>query len=96
MAFEASLQRIQAGGAVWWDRWSLPRRVAERREFLDDPVVNKYIRKCIRASRIVWGIPSDKYAEPRTYSRKERQLALTLRKYKKWPPKRTAANKGHE
>lgn len=86
-AFEASLQLVQAGGAVWWDRWSLPRRLAERREFLNDSALDEFISERIGASINVWGIPSPKYAEPQSYSWKERELSSRLKKFRfrEWP-----------
>jgi hypothetical protein len=62
-AFEEVRQLLQAGHAIWWDRWSLPRRLAERREFLDDPALDKFIRERIELSGTVFGIVSPKYAE---------------------------------
>jgi hypothetical protein len=50
------------------DRWSLPRRLAERREFLKDDVLDAYIKSQMRKYAIVWGIWSNKYAETGSYS----------------------------
>jgi hypothetical protein len=83
-AFDAVRQLLQFGEAVWWDRWSLPRRLAERREFADDSALNNFILGRIEASNTVHGIASPKYADPDSYSRKEMELALKLGKFHQW------------
>ncbi|MEH6727317.1 MAG: hypothetical protein V7703_14230, partial [Hyphomicrobiales bacterium] len=35
-AFDLCKKLIKDGDAVWWDRWSLPRRLSERREFVNN------------------------------------------------------------
>lgn len=42
-AYQKSLELVQGGKAVFWNRWSLPRRLAERREFLSDPALDTFI-----------------------------------------------------
>lgn len=84
-AFERCLQIVRDGSAVWWDRWSLPRRLAERREFLDNRKLDDHILAQIRKSSLVWGIESDLYANAGSYSLKEKNFALELRKYCRSP-----------
>lgn len=84
-AFEKSLQLVRAGLAVFWDRWSLPRRMAERREFLSAPAMDAHLRRSIAASKTVWGIRSPLYAEPGSYSQREKDMALELGRFSEWP-----------
>ncbi|MFY7866712.1 hypothetical protein [Roseateles sp.] len=80
-AFTRAEEQIQLGSAVFWDRWSLPRRLAERRELVSDEALNKFLMGKIQESSLVWGIESPRYDEEGSYSQKEKQLALTLKKY---------------
>jgi len=79
-AFRKALQLVQVDRPVFWDRWSLPRRLAERREFLSDKALDEFIDNRIHASTTVWGIRSPRYAEPDSYSWKEMNLASELGK----------------
>jgi hypothetical protein len=81
-AFERAEKQIGLGGAVFWDRWSLPRRLAERRELVSDQALDVFLRSKIRSSTVVWGIESKGYSEIGSYSQKEKVLALSLNKYK--------------
>ena len=40
---------------VFWDRWCLPRRLAERREVVNDIELDNYIMDQLRISHVVWG-----------------------------------------
>jgi hypothetical protein len=40
-AFEKVKSCVVEGRSIFWDRWSLPRRLAERREKIDDPALEK-------------------------------------------------------
>lgn len=80
-AFARAEKQIKQGSCVFWDRWSLPRRLAERREFVSDEALDTLLMKKINESLIVWGIESPKYDEEGSYSKKEKQLALELGKY---------------
>jgi hypothetical protein len=84
-AFHQVAKRIGAGAAVFWDRWSLPRRLAERREFLNNATLGKHITHQIRAADVVHGIASGRYAELGSYSEKERALAAELGKLRLIP-----------
>jgi hypothetical protein len=67
---------LGGGEAVFWDRWSLPRRLVERREqHLDDPALDKHIRENIESSQKVWLIYSPLYGARGTYSARELALA---------------------
>jgi len=76
-AFRKALERVRAGRAVFWDRWSLPRRLAERREFLSDPALDRHLMRAIDHSVAVWAIQSLKYGEIGSYSKKEYDRART-------------------
>lgn len=73
---------LQEGEAVFWDRWSLPRRLAERREVVDDQAINLLVMNHLRNSKVVWGIETKKYSAPGSYSTKEQNEAIRLQIYK--------------
>jgi len=75
-AFNKAMQVVQDGGAVFWDRWSLPRRLAERREFLKDRALDGYIAERIKAASVVWGIDTPLYGVDGSYSRTKRSSRL--------------------
>lgn len=83
-ACRASRSLVLGGNAIFWDRWSLPRRVAERRERVSDPVLDRFISERIKASATVWAIESPTYAEEGTYSEKEKLAAEQLGKLRYW------------
>jgi hypothetical protein len=74
-AFVQVCALLQQGRAVFWDRWSLPRRIAERREWLNAAAVEAYLEAQINEARVVWGITSKAYGAPCSYSRTEKALA---------------------
>lgn len=74
-------QLVSQGAAVFWDRWSLPRRLAERREFVSDLALDHYISAHIETSNRVWGILSPTYDAPGCYALKESGLARKLEKF---------------
>jgi hypothetical protein len=80
-AFIKAMHLVKNGKIVFWDRYCLPRRLAERREFIDSEVLNEYLMEKLRNSSCVWGIETQKYSEPRSYSLKEALLAKELNKY---------------
>jgi len=80
-AFLKTKEEMKKGNAIFWDRWSLPRRLAERRELVSDEALDKLLVKKIRESAKVWGIESSKYDEAGSYSQKEKKLAKELNKY---------------
>ncbi len=82
MAFEKANSLVKNGNIVFWDRWSLPRRLAERRELVADAALDGLLNKKITDSSIVWGIESPKYNETNSYSAKEKALAVSLGKYR--------------
>jgi len=85
LAYEKALKLVKEGRPVFWDRWSLPRRLAERREFLDDETLDAHLHKVIGQCRMVWGIRSARYGEPGSYSARELNEAQRLRKLKFYP-----------
>lgn len=72
---------VSQGKSVFWDRWSLPRRLAERREFVSDLALEQYITLNIETSNRVWGILTPTYNAPGCYALKESDLARKLGKY---------------
>jgi hypothetical protein len=74
-AFEKLQELVARKNAVFWDRWSLPRRLAERREFLQDAALDRYISRQISKASVVWGIDSPMYGEKGSYSKRELDLA---------------------
>lgn len=64
------------GRPFFWDRWSLPRGLAERREIKKRTFLAEYLEEMIGRSKRVWGIESPRYAEEKSYSKVERDLAL--------------------
>lgn len=87
-AFMKVRQLVQDGRAVFWDRWSLPRRLAERREFLKDRALDDHIRNQIEAASVVWGIATPLYGADNSYSEKELSLASDLKKLRLHSPSR--------
>jgi hypothetical protein len=84
-AFFKSVALVQSGRPVFWDRWSLPRRLAERREFLKNVALDSFIEERIKASATVWAIDTPKYAEPGSYSSIEMKMAIKHEKLKRCP-----------
>jgi hypothetical protein len=82
-AFEKAKELLLQGNVVFWDRWCLPRRLAERRELVDDHALNRYLMKHLRKSKIVWGIESAKYFTEGSYSAREYKKAQAIGKYQK-------------
>ena len=74
-AFAKCRELVRDNRAVWWDRWSLPRRLAERREKVSDRALDSRIRQLLLASDVVWGIETKHYDEAGCYALKEKQLA---------------------
>lgn len=81
-AFEKVKSLVDAGKAVFWDRWSLPRRLAERREFLSDEALEKYIEEQLKRAKIVWAINSPLYGKEESYSAREMLLGQKLGTYR--------------
>lgn len=80
-AFFRVSKQIAKGCAVYWDRWSLPRRLSERREFVSDEALDAFLMSKIIESKVVWGIESPRYAEVGSYSKKEKELAEKIGNY---------------
>lgn len=72
---------VSQGKSVSWDRWSLPRRLAERREFVRSSALDRCIATHIESSNRVWGILSPTYDAPECYAHKESKLAKELGKF---------------
>lgn len=81
-AFEQVKLLMSQQKVVFWDRWSLPRRLAERRENVCDSVFESYLENTIKESNIVYGIETPLYGEKGTYSEKEKQIASLSAKYR--------------
>lgn len=80
-AYEAVSNLMKSNKSIFWDRWSLPRRLAERRELVSDQALDSSLREKILKASTVWGIESPRYAEKISYSAREKELALSINKY---------------
>ncbi len=70
------VQKLLAEGRViWWDRWSLPRRLAEGREALAERSLEREIFDQITAAQTVHGVMSDGYQEEGAFTLRERASA---------------------
>lgn len=74
-AYRKVLELITEGTPVWWDRWSLPRSLAERGQFIEPAELDPHVLERIRRARVVWAIRSPLYGEPGSYSRLEWKAA---------------------
>jgi hypothetical protein len=89
-AFELTRQLADSGKSVFWDRWSLPRRMSERGDRLSHLALDNHIHQKIAGSRWVWGAQSPEYAAPSSYSLLEMELAKELKKFSPYPPSNDA------
>lgn len=80
-AFFRARKQIAKGRSVFWDRWSLPRRLSERRELVSDEALDTLLMNKVKESKVVWGIESPRYDEVGSYSKKEKELAEKMGKY---------------
>jgi hypothetical protein len=81
-AFRCARSLFDEGKRVFWDRWCLPRRLAERREAVGDQPLDDALLAAIEQAEVVWGIESALYAAPGSYSAREQAMAQTLSKYR--------------
>jgi hypothetical protein len=79
-AFGLVGELLADGRRIFWDRWSLPRRLAERREEVDGNALNDYLLNVLRDSGTVWVVESPLYAELGSYSAVEYEFARSLGK----------------
>lgn len=77
-AFEKTAELVARKHVVFWDRWCLPRRLAERRERVSDPELDHHLMRALQRSAVVWGIESAAYGAGNSYSAKERARAQAL------------------
>lgn len=80
-AFYAAQKLMLEGRTVFWDRWSLPRRLAERREMVSNAKLNEHLMDKLERAAVVWGVKSPNYALPGSYSEREMQRAIALNKF---------------
>jgi hypothetical protein len=85
-AFEIVKLLLNKRHAVFWDRWSLPRRLAERDVKVSHEALDSHIASVINSSRVVWGVLPELYAIDGSYSRLEKELANKLGKFRPYPP----------
>lgn len=71
LAFDTAQALLDAGRPVFWDRWSLPRRIAERREFVRDADLDAVLMHHIDTATRIHVIDSPRYGEAGSYSRRE-------------------------
>lgn len=81
-AFKHAEKLLENETPVLWDRWSLPRRLTERGEEVDEISLNQSIIDMIKRSSKVWGIHSELYAAEKSYSKLEMEMAIQLGKFK--------------
>jgi hypothetical protein len=70
-AFDLVGRLVQQGRVVFWDRWGLPRRLAERRERVSEPRLDTYLMNLIDQADQVLGVESPMYAVTSSYAYKE-------------------------
>lgn len=87
---------LATGEVVFWDRWCFPRRLAERRELVDDAALNDYLLGRLRQSKMVWGVESKKYSAKDSYSAKEKAEAIRLGIYQPVPVQFTSTGKNNK
>jgi hypothetical protein len=80
-AHQAVSELMKDGRSVFWDRWSLPRRLAERREQVSDIALDRILENKIKSSLVTWGIETSAYADLTSYSAREKQFAIAEGKY---------------
>ena len=80
-AFTKVRESLGQGKVIFWDRWGLPRRLAERREVVADTALDAYLMNQLRKSKVTWGIESKKYAVEGCYAAKEKLTAVSLGNY---------------
>jgi len=85
-AFGLAKLLLEQKRAVFWDRWSLPRRLAERALVVSGGALDSHVASTIEASRIVWGVTSASYATEGSYSKLEKELASKLGKFESFSP----------
>ncbi len=80
-AFHKVKNLLQDEKIVFWDRFSLPRRLAERREHVAHEALDTYLMKKIKEAACVWGIESPLYGDVGSYALKEAQESKQQQKY---------------
>lgn len=84
-AFLKAQSLVEGGEKVFWDRWCLPRRLAERREVVSSKKLNEKLIEELRSAAVVWGIETDKYWDPKSYAQKEFAAAQQQQTYRSVP-----------
>lgn len=82
LAFETVRKLLGRGEKVFWDRWCLPRRLAERRERVSNHKLDTQLMDKLRSAAAVWGVESPLYFDARSYAQKECTAAQELGTYK--------------
>jgi hypothetical protein len=88
-AFNKAAALIAAGKVVFWDRWSLPRQLAEYNQRADDLLFRAYVAQTIQHANTVWGIMTPAYGEENSFSAYERLLAEKHGNFMEWPCPKT-------
>jgi len=60
-AFHMTCKLLHREEAVFWDRGCLPRRLAERRERVDDHALDNHLMAPFAKFKRVWGVESPQY-----------------------------------
>lgn len=72
---------VNQGKVVFWDRFSLPRRLAERRELVKSEALDQHLMESLKKAKKVWGIETPKYFVESSYAQKESTIAKQHNKY---------------
>ncbi len=79
-AYLAAKELIDDGRVVFWDKWALPRRLSERREYVDDETLHTYLERMIKVCHHFKLISTFSYFEKGCYAQKEFVAALSFGK----------------
>ena len=76
---------LAAQKPVFWDRWSLPRQLAEAHGQADDALFKAYLARMIGGADTVWGISTPAYDEPGCFAAFEQATAQRHGNFVRWP-----------
>jgi hypothetical protein len=77
-AFDRTAALLRQGEAVVWDRWSLPRQLAELGKQVPDTELKTHLAHLIHNAKQVWGINTRAFGETGSFSAYERAVAEKL------------------
>jgi hypothetical protein len=77
-AYDRTAALLNQGKAVFWDRWSLPRQLAERGQQVPETELKNHLTRLISQAKQVWGIDTNAFGEAGSFSAYERAVAEKL------------------